>query len=197
MGEAAGTRDRILETARELFSANTYRASTMRELAARLGITKPSLYHHFTSKSEILEHLVRAPIEALAAAVDAAEQAGPEEAGSVLLRGCIAVVTEHREVMLLLFRDASVYTDESSTQIVADVVSTVDRAVAVLAGPEPDWRRRLRAAQAFAAATDPVGQFADAPLDELREELYLGAASLLDQPSAVSVRERSADGSRH
>lgn len=181
MSEQGATRDRILEAARELFSAHTYRASTMREIAVRLGITKPSLYHHFASKSEILEHLVRTPIAALAAAVDAAEGiADPGEAGTRLLRDCVAVVTDYREVMLLLFRDASVYSDESSTRIVADVVTTVDRAIGILAGPDADWRRRLRAAQAFAAATDPIGQFDDAPLDELRDELLRGALSVLN-----------------
>jgi hypothetical protein len=63
--------------------------------------------------------------------------------------------------------------------VVGRVVTTVDRAVALLAGPDADWRRRLRAAPAFAAATDPIGQFDDAPDDELREELFLGASAVI------------------
>ncbi|MGH8878988.1 MAG: TetR/AcrR family transcriptional regulator [Stackebrandtia sp.] len=177
---AGGTRDRILVTARELFATHTYRAATMRELAERLGITKPSLYHHFASKSEILESLISAPIEQLAAAVDAAAQSpDPEEVRRRVLQGCIAVIVEHRDVMKLLFRDASVYSDDS-TRVVDRVVVTVERSIDLLAGPDADWRRRLRAAQAFAAATDPIGQFLDAPEDELRAELYLGAMRVLD-----------------
>ncbi|MEU5155409.1 helix-turn-helix domain-containing protein [Glycomyces sp. NPDC021274] len=177
--DTAVTRDRILETARELFGTNTYRASSMREIAARLGIAKPSLYHHFSSKAEILEQLVRAPIDALGAAVDAAaEEPDADEARRRLLRDCIAVMITHQDVMRLLLRDASIYSDDSM-QLVGTVVGTVDRAVAILAGPDADWRRRLRAAQAFAAATDPVGQFPDAPAEALREALYEGAAELL------------------
>ncbi|WP_433007313.1 hypothetical protein [Kribbella sp. CA-294648] len=47
------------------------------------------------------------------------------------------------------------------------------------AGPDAEWRQRLRAAQAFAAATDPISQFHDAPDDELRAELLRGAALIL------------------
>lgn len=95
-----------------------------------------------------------------------------------VLRGCIDVIVSHRDVMRLLLRDASIYSD-NSTQIVARVVATVDRAIELLAGPDPDWRRRLRAAQAFAAATDPISQFHDAPDNELRDELFLGASAII------------------
>lgn len=173
------TRDKILATARDLFAAHTYRAATMREIAGRLGITKPSLYYHFASKADILESLIGAPVDELAAAVEAAAaETDRDEVRRKVLRGCIDVIVGHREVMRLLFRDASVYSEES-TRIVERLVGTVDRAIELLAGPGADWRGRLRAAQALAAATDPVAHFADVPEDELREELYLGASAVL------------------
>lgn len=173
------TREKILATACELFATHTYRAATMREIAERLGIAKPSLYHHFASKAEILDSLVSTPIDELAAVIDAAAtERDPTDVQRRVLRGCIDVIVGHRDVMRLLLRDASVYSDDS-TQVVARVVTTVDRATALLAGPNADWRRRLRAAQAFAAATDPISQFHDAPEDELREELFRGASVLL------------------
>lgn len=171
------TRDKILATACDLFATHTYRAATMREIAERLGIAKPSLYHHFASKAEILDSLISTPIDELTAVIDAAERQ-PAEARQQVLRGCIDVMVNHRAVMRLLLRDASVYSDDS-TQAVARVVTTVDRAITLLAGPNADWRQRLRAAQAFAAATDPISQFHDAPEDELREELFRGASILL------------------
>ncbi|WP_053720675.1 TetR/AcrR family transcriptional regulator [Saccharothrix sp. NRRL B-16348] len=180
--DTGNTREKILATACELFATHTYRAATMREIAERLGIAKPSLYHHFASKAEILDSLISAPIDELAAVVDAAAvERDPVETRRRVLRGCIDVIVDHRDVMRLLLRDASVYTDDS-TQVVAKVVTTVDRAIALLAGPDADWRRRLRAAQAFAAATDPIGQFHDAPDDELRDELFRGAGLLIGLP---------------
>ncbi|PSK91397.1 TetR family transcriptional regulator [Murinocardiopsis flavida] len=177
--DGASTQDRILATARELFAAHTYRAATMRQIAERLGITKPSLYYHFGSKAEILETLLSEPVRELDTAVSAAaEEPDQDEARRRVLRGCIDVIVRHRDVMRLLFRDASVYGDES-VHIVGRLVGTVDRAVEVLAGPDPDWRSRLRAAQAFAAATDPVNQFPDVGMDELRAELFAGASAVL------------------
>ena len=178
--DGASTRDRILATARELFGTHTYRAATMRQIAERLNITKPSLYHHFGSKAEILETLLSAPIREFEATIgSAADESDQDEARRRVLRGCIEVIVRHRDVMRLLFRDASVYGDESA-RIVGRLVGTVDRAVEVLAGPDPDWRGRLRAAQAFAAATDPVNQFPDVSPDELRAELFAGACAVLD-----------------
>jgi AcrR family transcriptional regulator len=181
--EAGSTREKILATACELFATHTYRAATMREIAERLGIAEPSLYHHFASKAEILDSLISAPIDQLAAVVDAAATAADlAETQRRVLRGCIDVVVDHRDVMRLLLRDASVYTDDS-TQVVARVVTTVERAVALIAGPNADWRRQLRAAQAFAAATDPISHFPDAPDAELRTELLHGATLILRPPT--------------
>ncbi|WP_084960319.1 TetR/AcrR family transcriptional regulator [Thermoactinospora rubra] len=182
--ESGDTRTRILETARELFTTQTYRAASMRDIAERVGITKPSLYHHFRSKSEILASLVTPPIDQLEAAVaDAAARSTPAEIRQHVLAGCLDVMLAHRETMALLLRDASVYSDET-TEVMSRVVAVVNRAVELLAGPDPDWRRRVRAAQAFAAATDPICQLTDVPADDLRAELLRGASVILDQPAA-------------
>jgi AcrR family transcriptional regulator len=47
-------RAEILTTAAELFGARGYRATTLEELARRLGISKKTLYGHFRSKEELL-----------------------------------------------------------------------------------------------------------------------------------------------
>jgi AcrR family transcriptional regulator len=52
------TRERILEVALELFTAKGYDATSMREIAERLNITKPALYYHFDSKEEIVRTLL-------------------------------------------------------------------------------------------------------------------------------------------
>ncbi|WP_055571690.1 TetR/AcrR family transcriptional regulator [Streptomyces prasinopilosus] len=47
--------DRIVETARELVDTEGLAALSTRRLAARLGVSGPSLYNHFRTKDEILE----------------------------------------------------------------------------------------------------------------------------------------------
>ena len=55
---AGDTKERILETALELFAQNGYLGTSMNDIAQRLGFTKAALYKHYTSKQEILDSIV-------------------------------------------------------------------------------------------------------------------------------------------
>lgn len=55
---AEGTKLKILDVALQLFSQNGYLGTSMNDIAMQLGITKPALYKHYTSKHEILECIV-------------------------------------------------------------------------------------------------------------------------------------------
>jgi AcrR family transcriptional regulator len=46
----AGTRERLLETASQLFASKGYASTSVREIVARAGVSKPVLYYHFQSK---------------------------------------------------------------------------------------------------------------------------------------------------
>ena len=48
------TRERILDVALDLFTDQGFDGTSMREIAERLGISKPAIYYHFASKEEIL-----------------------------------------------------------------------------------------------------------------------------------------------
>lgn len=56
-------RGRLLESAAALFSAKGYAATTVREIVARAGVTKPALYYYFRSKEGIYLDLMRAPLK--------------------------------------------------------------------------------------------------------------------------------------
>lgn len=55
---AGDTKERILETALELFAQSGYLGTSMNDIAGKLGITKGALYKHYTSKQEILDSIV-------------------------------------------------------------------------------------------------------------------------------------------
>ena len=55
---AGDTKERILETALELFAQNGYLGTSMNDIAGQLGITKAALYKHYASKQEILDKIV-------------------------------------------------------------------------------------------------------------------------------------------
>src|ERR1700730_17365289 len=53
-GEIAVTEQRILDAATDLFYERGYHATTMRDIAAVVGIKAGSLYNHYAGKQEIL-----------------------------------------------------------------------------------------------------------------------------------------------
>ena len=55
---AKDTKERILETALEMFSQNGYNGTNIRELTAALGLVKSSIYKHFEDKEAIWNTLL-------------------------------------------------------------------------------------------------------------------------------------------
>ena len=53
-----GTRARILDVALTLFAERGYDATSMREIAERVGTTKAALYYHFESKADIVREML-------------------------------------------------------------------------------------------------------------------------------------------
>src|SRR5262245_55171073 len=60
----ADTRERILEVAADLFIEKGYDATSLREIAEQVGVTKAALYYHFTNKPDILRALAAPAMEA-------------------------------------------------------------------------------------------------------------------------------------
>ncbi len=58
-------REKILESAKDVFIRNGIKSSTVGEIATEAGIGKPILYQYFPGKNEILEELIRREIENL------------------------------------------------------------------------------------------------------------------------------------
>src|SRR2546421_11749377 len=60
-----GTRSRIQEVALELFTEQGYEATSLREIAERLGVTKAALYYHFKTKEDIVASFMEDRVAAL------------------------------------------------------------------------------------------------------------------------------------
>ena len=59
--EASNKREAILEAALRLFAEHGVDSASMADIARAVGITKPTLYHYFSGKIEILEQLMAEP----------------------------------------------------------------------------------------------------------------------------------------
>ena len=65
------TRSRILQHAAALFAEDGYQQTTTREIAAAAGVEQAELFHHFASKAEIMNTILK---HDLGTAVEAAER---------------------------------------------------------------------------------------------------------------------------
>lgn len=66
--ERTETRQKILDTARDMFVRRGYDATTMRAIAERIEYTPTAIYHHFRSKEALLTELCNTDFRALASA---------------------------------------------------------------------------------------------------------------------------------
>jgi TetR/AcrR family transcriptional regulator, cholesterol catabolism regulator len=57
--QSASRRDELLELAAEMFAERGLRATTVRDIADSAGILSGSLYHHFKSKEQMVEEVLR------------------------------------------------------------------------------------------------------------------------------------------
>lgn len=104
--EEQGTRQRILNTAARLFVERGYAGTSVRDIAAELGIANPSLYYHFKSKSEVLVELLKEPLEYVQAAVSEAEQLSGDARARRIIGGLLEALEVHSGVAVTALRDA-------------------------------------------------------------------------------------------
>ncbi len=71
MTSKPSTRERIRSEAAALFRQQGYCGSSMSGLAAQVGISKSSLYHHFTSKQAVLSEIIELTVDRVAPLVQA------------------------------------------------------------------------------------------------------------------------------
>ncbi|MCX5397823.1 TetR/AcrR family transcriptional regulator [Streptomyces sp. NBC_00102] len=95
------TRAEIRKVALELFTEQGYDATSLREIAERLDITKAALYYHFKSKEDIVRSLFTNYLDALDAVVEWAKELppGPELATRIVDRMVDVFVAEGMPAM--------------------------------------------------------------------------------------------------
>jgi TetR/AcrR family transcriptional regulator, cholesterol catabolism regulator len=100
-------RERILQEAVTLFYARGFTATTLDDIAAALGVTKPFIYTHFRSKTELLAALCTPTIElSLGAVANAAKGSGtPTERLYRAVIDFTKVVLQRQANIAIFFRE--------------------------------------------------------------------------------------------
>jgi AcrR family transcriptional regulator len=99
------TRGEILEVAAELFTDRGYDATSLREIAERLDISKAALYYHFRSKDEILRALVEPIGRVLSDLVERLEAAHDIAEWEDVLSWTIGMMFDHIAFMRFVERN--------------------------------------------------------------------------------------------
>ncbi|SEG68963.1 DNA-binding transcriptional regulator, AcrR family [Thermomonospora echinospora] len=178
---ALDTRARILETALDLFSGQGYQRTSMREIAERLGLTKAAVFYHFPSKAHLLaalsEPLTEDVEESIRQALDeAAVRPDPDRARWVMIEYVLDAYLRHRRLLRVLMHDLTLLAHDHAFQRFVGLIEQVHQ---IVAGPDPDLRRGVRAVQAIAMISDPVMFFPDVPDERIRAEILAGVRTLL------------------
>lgn len=96
-----GARRLILDHAARLLRSNGYHQTSLREIAEAVGIRKASLYHHFSSKEEIVEAVVNDGVrlvhEAVMYALDVAGEATPRQRLKAAIAAHLAALHGHSD----------------------------------------------------------------------------------------------------
>jgi len=86
-------RQQIIERCADLFDAGGYHRATMQMLADEVGLGKPTLYHYFRSKTDILYAIHQQHIAALMDGLDSEQRRGASH-GELLIHACRDILEE-------------------------------------------------------------------------------------------------------
>jgi AcrR family transcriptional regulator len=174
---AADTRARILEVALDLFTAQGLQQTSLRQIADRLGLTKPALYYHFASRDDLVGSLMRPFADDGDALLDRAERDGPD--ARELLGEYFDLIYRHRRIVMVMLRDLSA---PAFQDFPTRVIGWRTRLAVLLTGPDPTLAEQAKAVVALGGLADCTIQFGDHPAAEVRAAALAAAYATLGIP---------------
>jgi AcrR family transcriptional regulator len=169
------TRERIQDVARELFVQQGVQRTSLQDIADKLGITKPALYYHFTSREELIRSIVQPLIDDGEQFVLHQENRGGVDARE-LLEGYFDFHYRHRRDLMLVLAELTTLADLG---LIDTVLAWRERLGKLVFGPYPTLTQAARAVVAFGGLQDCCLQFPDTPVDELCAASVAGALAAL------------------
>ncbi|HEY7054265.1 MAG TPA: TetR family transcriptional regulator KstR2 [Mycobacterium sp.] len=99
----ASRRDELLELAASMFAERGLRATTVRDIADAAGILSGSLYHHFASKEEMVDEVLRGFLDGLFASYEQIIEGEPnplERFKGLFMASFDAIERRHAQVVI-------------------------------------------------------------------------------------------------
>ncbi len=207
------TRQRILDTALDLFIEQGFDKTSLREIAERVGVTKAALYYHFASKDEIFRTLMQPMLELQGQAMALLQEQPTLEEWSVGLTTLVDWVLPQRRLFELFENNQNAVRALAEQMIAesdyADVHEAMhERVNAMLTDDAMPLADRVRMAGAVGLVMGVLGfaagkAFLNMPAEELRpvivdainDVLRVGAGRR--SPPRPGRADRAAEGLLH
>jgi AcrR family transcriptional regulator len=170
---APATRDRILQAARQEFSARGYEKTSVRGIAKAAGVDSALVHHYFGTKEQVFEAAIEVALAPALSAPDALAQGPREAVGERFTRFFFGVWENPATRTSLLAIVRSAVTNDTAAAVFRGLVAgqLLRRVAGRLDVPDAELRAELAAAQLVGIAmlryvikVEPV---ASAEVDEL------------------------------
>ena len=188
------TREQILEVARDLFIEQGYDATSLREIAEKVGVTKAALYYHFTNKQDILRALAAPAMEATPTVLSMLPERPVDITQWVdVVAGLAEWLLENRKVLLLFERNHGVMHELANESPHFEMHELLhERVDAIFSDEAVPLDDRIRMAASLGVLLSVFGgAFANVAVETLRPAVDAAIASVLRVP-AVTKRARRA-----
>jgi AcrR family transcriptional regulator len=145
------TRARVQQVALELFAEQGYDKTSLREIAARLGVTKAALYYHFKSKEDIVHSFSDDYLGEIDALLDwARQQPRGEATRRAIVDRYVGIVLSGHEVFRFMEQNrAAMEHLHAGKERFVRFRDRLDSLVDVLVGEQAPLRERVRATTAI------------------------------------------------
>jgi AcrR family transcriptional regulator len=130
MSASPERRSELLATAAEVFAAQGYNATTVRQIADAAGMLAGSLYYHFDSKESMIDEILSAFLGELWAGYDAllAAELGPRQTIEALVTESFREIDRHRPAVAIYQKEARHLSTQPRFGYLADSQKKFERA---------------------------------------------------------------------
>ena len=143
---AGGTKQLILETAQRLFDEQGYDATSLRQIAEAVGMTKAAVYYHYPAKEHLLLELTRPLLDAMSDMIARLRDAGDGGDSRAALASYLDLFVDHLSVVHLMASEPATMNHPDVGQRIRTLVEAVRR---LIAGEDASDERTVRTACAM------------------------------------------------
>jgi AcrR family transcriptional regulator len=181
------TKDLIQQVALELFIERGFSATSLQQIADKVGVTKAALYYYFPSKDDLARSIFlpwKTDLDSLLDEAEAAESLPPRE----LIERAFDVLLEHRGAFTATMRDGSIL---KHIDLVAWTGEWARRFQTLLVGPNPTVSQRVRVAVAVGGLNDAIFLLGEFPVEEVRPAAIEATCAAMGLEVTWDGRERT------